>query len=695
MIFYCKKKITNQQINKSTNNLFQTAKVRKNRFSIKLITLNGIFIIFAPLLFLIKMKNIYILFLGLISITVNAQTALTIPQIQGSGNTSAYTGTLVKTSGVVTAKYIGVDKINGFFLQDAVGDGNTATSDGIFVSTTTDNISVGDKIELTANVNENNGRTELNLPSNINIVSKNNVLPVTKVKFNPATFNWEQYEGMLLEFDQTLYVNNNRNLQSYGELELSDERKPSPTNVAFPRSAEYLAQVNKNSLTPIYLDDAITRYGYTPIVFGDENGTRRTGERVKNLQAVVDYANYKYVVYPTNFPANFFGNPRPQKPEKLGDYNLKVCGFNLEYYLTQNFGQGYGPNNSTESAKQHTKIVAALKAIDADIYGLVEIEQGQAALAKLCAALGNNYTYINDGGSVNGTYTKSAYIYRSDKVSPYKNMVSINSPTPINRKKLQAFTLKSNGERFIFSINHFKSKGGCNNASGDDTDKGDGQSCFNGTRTREALSVIQSINSNQANYNDEDALVMGDLNAYAKEDPIQTFINAGYTDLLNFFQPDTAYSYVYNQETGYLDHALANSSMAKQITGATVFHINADEQSIFEYGGSAYQPNMYRCSDHDPVVVGISLGNNSNISMLPFEEKVKVYPTLISDYFTIENAEKGFYQIFSLNGVKIAENQILSNKETLYKNKLELASGAYILRVLGEGRIIRHIIIVK
>ena len=641
------------------------------------------------------MKNIYILFLGLISITVNAQTALTIPEIQGSDNISPYKGVSVKTSGIVTAKYIGADKINGFFLQDAVGDGNTATSDGIFVSTATDNISVGDKIGLTATVNENNGRTQLNSPTNISIITKNNALPVTKVKFNPASFNWEQYEGMLLEFDQTLYVNGNRNLQSYGELELSDERKPSPTNVFLPGSAEYTAQVNKNSLTPVYLDDAITRYGYTPIAFADENGTRRTGERVKNLQAVVDYANYKYVVYPAQFPVAFWGNPRPQKPENLGDYNLKVCGFNLEYYLTVPNSSSMGPSSQTEVNRQHTKIVAALKAIDADIYGLVEIEQGQAALAKLCAALGSNYTYINDGGSINGTYTKSAYIYRSNKVTPYKNLVSINSPTPINRKKLQAFTLKSNGERFIFSINHFKSKGGCNNANGDDTDKNDGQSCFNGTRTRESLSVIQSINSNKSNYGDEDALVMGDLNAYAKEDPIQTFINAGYTDLLQTFQPDTAYSYVYNQETGYLDHALANAGMAKQITGAGVFHINADEQSMFEYTGSNYQPNMYRCSDHDPVVVGISLGNNVNTHLLPFEEKVKVYPTLVNTYFNIENAEKGFYQIYSLSGIKVAENQIQSEKETLYKDKLGLSSGAYILRVLGEGRMVRHIIIVK
>ena len=89
-----------------------------------------------------------------------SQTVLTIPQIQGSGTASAYS-TSIKTTGIVTAKFIGNGKIGGYFIQDAVGDGNLMTSDGIFVSTSTDNVSVGDKIEITATVSEYSGRTQL------------------------------------------------------------------------------------------------------------------------------------------------------------------------------------------------------------------------------------------------------------------------------------------------------------------------------------------------------------------------------------------------------------------------------------------------------------------------------------------------------------------------------------------------------
>ncbi|MFV0470844.1 MAG: ExeM/NucH family extracellular endonuclease [Paludibacteraceae bacterium] len=645
------------------------------------------------------MKQLCTLILLSIFWQLTAQVPLTISQIQGTGNISAYNGNLIKTSGIVTAKYIGNGKINGFFLQDALGDGNTNTSDGIFVYTPESNISVGDKIRLQATVNEYSGRTQLINPSSITLLSNNNALPITKVVFDPANFNWEQYEGMLIEFDQTLFVNGNRNLQIYGELELGNRRKPSPTNITLPGSAEYIAQVNINNLTPIYLDDAITTNYHSPIVFADQNGTRRTGEKIDNLQAVVDYAYSKYTIYPTSLPVPFYGNPRPTAPFDLGEYNLKICGFNLEYYLTQNLGQGYGPNNQTESDRQHTKIIQAMKAIDADIYGVAEIEQGQGALTKLSDALtsatGNHYTYINDGSSINGTYTKVGYIYRTDKVLPYKNLKENNSPSPYNRKMLQAFTLKSNGEKFLLSINHLKAKSGCSSATGENADQKDGQSCYNYTRKLEATSIVNFINQNKSYYSDDDAIVMGDLNAYAQEDPIRIFTNSGYIDLHQHFYPDTSYSYVYNGETGYLDHALANASMTKQITGICAFHINADEQAVFGYDGSNYQPDMYRCSDHDPIVVGISLGETSDIGLSPFNERVKIYPTFVKKVFTIKNGEGGYVQIYSLSGIKLFEEQIQNNEQMLNPKAMGLPPGAYIVRLLGEGTIAKHIILVE
>lgn len=612
-----------------------------------------------------------------------AQTALTIPQIQGSGSSSAYVSQQIKTTGIVTAKFIGSGKINGFFLQDATGDNNVATSDGIFVYTSTDNVAVGDKVQITATVAEYYNKTQLGAVTAITKLSSGNVLPITKVQYDASVFNWERYEGMLVEFDQVLYVTANANLQTYGQLSLNPVRKFNATNQCLPGSAEYTNMVATNAKAQILMDDGITTTGYTPIVFADANGTRRTGERIKNLQAVVDYASSNYVIYPAVAPV-FYGNPRPATLTQLGNYNLKVCAFNLEYYLTTNYGQGYGANDVTEAAKQHTKIMAALLAIDADIYGLIEIEQGQDALIKLVNALNSatvagRYSYIDDGGTIYGTYTKVGYIYRADKVTPYLSFKDNNSPSPLNRKKAQAFTLKSNNERFIFSLNHYKAKSGCSSATGADADLGDGQSCYNATRVAESNSNISFLNTCKTYYNDNDVLLMGDLNAYAKEDPITTLTNNGFADMHRAFHADSAYSYMYKGEAGYLDHALASVTLQPQITGVQVFHINSDEPAMFEYSGSAYQANMYRCSDHDPVVVGINLGGvvNSQTYLNCFSPVI--YPTEVNEDFMLKNARNSILEIYSLSGKMIGCEKIYSDNQKVSLGTVP--QGIYVVKI--------------
>ena len=354
----------------------------------------------------------------------------------------------------------------------------------------------------------------------------------------------------------------------------------------------------------------------------------------------------------------------------------------------------------TGSTRPVFQVVQLLHDAQLPQQGLDLIEQGLAALTKLANALnnlagGSKYNYVNDGGTASGSYTKVGYLYRSDRVSPYNALVNINSPSPANRKKIQAFQLNENNERFAFSLNHLKAKSGCP-SSGEDADQGDGQSCFNATRVKEANAIISSININKSSkYNDEDVLVMGDMNAYAFEDPIQAFVKAGYKDMHRELHGDSAYSYVYRGEAGYLDHALATPSLAKQITFVSAFHINADEPAMFEYSGSNYQGNMYRCSDHDPVVVGIALSGSSDIDTVPSGKNVKIYPTLVTNTFTVKGAENFYIQIFSVNGVKIYENQVASSVAEYDVRTLGLSAGAYVVRVLGNGTIGRQMIIVR
>ena len=64
--------------------------------------------------------------------------------------------------------------------------------------------------------------------------------------------------------------------------------------------------------------------------------------------------------------------------------------------------------------------------------------------------------------------------------------------------------------------------------------------------------------------------MLGDLNAYREEDPIDALRAGGLVDLLAQHVPEgPRYSYVHDAQAGYLDHALATPALADKVTGAT------------------------------------------------------------------------------------------------------------------------------
>ena len=168
---------------------------------------------------------------------------------------------------------------------------------------------------------------------------------------------------------------------------------------------------------------------------------------------------------------------------------------------------------------------------------------------------------------------------------------------------------------FTAVVNHLKSKGSdCNHVG--DPDTGDGQGNCNITRTNAAEALVDWLDTDPTGSGDTDFLVLGDMNAYAQEDPITVFRDAGYVDTIDEFLGGEGYSYVFQGQSGYLDHALASPSLAAQVTGVTEWHINADEPIALDYNANFKSPNQvetfysddaYRSSDHDPVLVGLSL----------------------------------------------------------------------------------------
>ena len=250
-------------------------------------------------------------------------------------------------------------------------------------------------------------------------------------------------------------------------------------------------------------------------------------------------------------------------------------------------------------------------------------------VAGLNALLGDGTYAFIDTGVVGTDAIRVGMIYKPSRVTPvgaFATLDSTDDPRFIDTKNrpslAQTFDVLSNGGRFTMVVNHLKSKGSdCLDVA--DPDAGDGQGNCNGTRTRAARALVDWIATDPTGSGDADVLVAGDLNSYAQEDPVSA-IRAGaddaagtvddYTNLVAAFVGRYAYSYVFGAQSGYLDHALGSASLTPQVAGATEFHINADEPDLLDYDTSfkpaaqdaLYEPNAFRTSDHDPVIVGLN-----------------------------------------------------------------------------------------
>jgi predicted extracellular nuclease len=189
-----------------------------------------------------------------------------------------------------------------------------------------------------------------------------------------------------------------------------------------------------------------------------------------------------------------------------------------------------------------------------------------------------------------------------------------------NRPALAQTFRHADGGDFTVVVNHLKSKG--SSCAGNitpvpsDPDLGDGQGNCNLTRTVAAQELAAWLAADPTGSNDPDVLIIGDLNAYAMEDPVTALKQGGYTNLLESLVGDDAYSYVFDGQWGYLDHALGSPSLSAQVRGVAEWHINADEPGVLDYNTnfksigqivSLYAADAYRSSDHDPVVVGLDL----------------------------------------------------------------------------------------
>jgi 5'-nucleotidase len=618
----------------------------------------------------------------------------TIAELQGTTDVSPFAGNRASTKGVVTAAFP-TGGYFGFTIQTpgSGGDIDFAShdaSDGLWVyqSSGAVTVQIGDYVQVTGEVSEYKpsgspyGLTELVLDSGADVVTLDETVEAVK----PITNAWpttdaqrESIESMVFAGAGTYTISNTYTTNQYGEVGLAYGATPLMqwTDVAAPGTPEADAVQEDNAARGVVLDDgASTNFlsssnsDLTPPYISLDNPLR-VGEQVTfNSDVIVDYRNSAWKLQPTSqvtpaepgdYPVTWTDN-RAAAPdaEALGDGNLRVASFNVLNYFTtlgdtrpdcsaytDRDGNGItvrsctganGPRGAWDAAslqRQQDKIVHAINALDADVVGLMEIENslvvegpGHAdeALATLVQALND------DAGSTKWAYVPSsadlpdaaemdvitcAIIYQVDSVERLGDSHALGTESDAGeafddaREPIaQAFSPLDGGEPFLVVVNHFKSKGSAATDDPRDQDNGDGQGASNYTRTRQAEALNTWVTETlQPQTGVDDVFMTGDYNSYTMEDPLRILYDDGWTDLNSYYDTGKQ-SYSFSGMNGSLDHVLANSSALARTTGADIWNINAPESIALEYsrynyhGTLFYDDSPFRSSDHDPVVVG-------------------------------------------------------------------------------------------
>ena len=550
-----------------------------------------------------------------------------IGAVQGPGYTTPVRGQEVTVEGVVVGDFQGSDELGGFFIQDADGDGDPATSDGIFVHDPGGpDFSEGDVVRVTGTAAESFRLTQVGDVSAVDSCGTA-ALPTPAVLDLPAE-DWvrEDYESMLVTFEEALTATETYTLARYGELVVSaDGRLFQPTN----DDGDDAAEQQLNDERRLVIDDGSDVQNPADVPFTDVDGeVIRLGDTLTDVVGVLSYGFSAFRLQPTEEATVTRTNPRPASPDNVGG-DLQVASFNVLNYFTTIDVPGAvtdaghdprGADSPEEFERQQAKIVSAILELDAEVVGLMEIENDadDEAVNNLVAALNEEagsprYAAVqepNTGGGLFGTDAiKVAMIYQPALVRPLDRSYTTQDGAFDNARLplAQRFIPVAGGAPFTAVVNHFKSKG-CGDATGPNADQRDGQGCWNADRVEQAHALLDFIGT----LDGEDFMIIGDLNSYGEEDPVDVLEAAGYVDQIDARLAESdQYSYVFSGQAGYLDHALVSPHLARRVTGLDLWHINSDEAVFLDYNtefnpDGFWAPDAYRSSDHDPVLVGLS-----------------------------------------------------------------------------------------
>jgi hypothetical protein len=577
-----------------------------------------------------------------------------IHDIQGAAHTSPLAGKNVSgVAGIVTAR-----ASNGFWFQDPNPDADPATSEGLFVFTSSaPAVAVGDSVKVGGRVQEfrpggaSNGNlttTEIT-GATIQVVSSGNALPAPTVvgtggRIPPdttieddatgsvetsGTFDpdqdgldfWESLEGMRLQLNNAVAVGPTN---SFGETPVvGDDGANASVRTA---RGGVLLRPNDGNPERVVADDSLTAMPTVNV------GDHYSGP----LVGVLDYNFGNFFLEVTNAVTRVDGGLAREAAAPAGPKELSIATFNVE-----NLDVGDGPAKFERLAGMIVNNLGA-----PDLVTLEEVQDNtgptddgtvnsdvtlNTLVAAIQAAGGPTYTYryiapVNDqdGGEPGGNI-RIAFLFRGDRGLEFvggtaggstdaNSVVTdaagrphlalnpgridpTNAAWTSSRKPLGG-EFRFRGQTFFVIGNHFNSKGG------DDPIMGRFQPPTRSSevqRHQQAQLVNDFVDAILAKDANANIVVLGDLNDFQFSDTVHILEGspAVLHDMIETLPENEQYSYDFEGNSQVLDHILVSGGLFAGAPSFDVVHVNS------EFADQA--------SDHDPSVLHVHINRKPTV----------------------------------------------------------------------------------
>jgi predicted extracellular nuclease len=589
--------------------------------------------------------------------------ATLISAIQGSESSSAEVGNNVIIEAIVTGTRAG-----GFFVQEEASDydADDATSEGLFVEGSVD-VETGNLVRLYGEVEENYGMTTLAMDSDVAALDCGTADAVAAVELSmPYELDLETVEGMVVSVTDATVTSTN-NLWRFGEIVVSDTIKRQPSDVAAPLSEAYTAaeEASETSLLTIE-DNSSSQYpdalNYFP-TFSYANAIR-IGDSVSAAGPL----NYSFGTYRINPNDVIEVTSSREANPVVTEGNLSIATFNvLNYFngevdangdVTFDYDENRGADDEVAFELQQGRIVEAIVNLNADVVGLMEIENDgfgedsaiQSLVNAINAELGETeqYSFIatSDGSEIGTDAITVGLLYKATVVTPENDAMVVAMPEQqidedslarMRPSLLQSFVHTESSKSFLVAVNHFKSKG---SQCAEDVAEAPSeittiQGSCNALRVSAAITLGNALSDESL---PERKVILGDLNAYSAEDPvavltdytpesrgytITTAVNTGmdegssvdvessfgYHNLAEEFDAEGfSYWFYGTEQVGSLDHVLASAHW--NINSVEAYQLQYDQALRYypdEDGYAFTDVGPFRSSDHDPFIATFDL----------------------------------------------------------------------------------------